>query len=925
MGDDTLSINVEFSGGLELLFANQKKYALSIPSKDEAGAPSNVAFLVRYLCDEVMKDPRKDMFVLDDTVRPGILVLINEADWELEGEDQYELQKGDHIIDRGGGVPSTCYRDSASTRASTSPPLRIAKHKQQNAIPTEKTDSNAMASSEDDEDLKLAMAMSLQQSPSAASTNKTVIDLTSDNEGEDEDDDLKRAIALSLQDGPQYTDTTEPSVVGERLTTFTSPQAALTRQAAASSTTLKMSANNPLAMDRKAMEAERLQRLAERKRKRSSSPDQPSKQKPKTQASARLHSPLNPQSQSDAVLQYPRGAVKRTFATKFPRTDDITIDELLQAPIVNIAVISSFQWDAEWLSRKLSHSKVKQHWVMNARDAETQARWRRDLAECGIPNLRIHFPPMNTAVGNAHSKYMLLVSEKKMRVVVSTANMEREYWGEVANDWQPGVLENSVFIIDLPRRADGDVGSVKDLTPFGKEMVHFLEAQQLDPLIVKGVLKFDFSQTAHLAFVHSIGSPTDVTAHPTGLPGLAKAIQYLQLDEVQSIELDYAASSLGAIDEPLLQRIYLASQGLPFDIASTAAANLRQNFRIYYPTTDTIKASVGGPDCAGVVSLRKTHYASASFPAECLRDHVSIRKGVISHSKLLFARGRHVDGKPFAWVYIGSANISESAWGAQKVLKSGKLGKLTMRNWECGVIVPVPKERLEALELEDGKPPPMSVFEGTMEVPFQYPGEVQWSKYEYQERLSVVDDQHVPARWGLTARTAGWTVRTSRMLGTRKDGEHDICTAFTKEARVRAATGSVLEVSGGPTRRTRAPLGGSDTLVRNDTFRGRANHDALLLPSTRTCCGRVAAHAQNHVVRCPPHACGRDRLRPLAALPQRGAAHHRAAAQLVHVAGALASECHAREGAAAAPHPAHPHPRACPASACAGDDLMAAH
>jgi ubiquitin related modifier 1 len=51
-----------------LLFDNQKKYSLSIPSKDESGVPSNVAFLVRYLCDKVMKDPRKDMFVLDDTV-----------------------------------------------------------------------------------------------------------------------------------------------------------------------------------------------------------------------------------------------------------------------------------------------------------------------------------------------------------------------------------------------------------------------------------------------------------------------------------------------------------------------------------------------------------------------------------------------------------------------------------------------------------------------------------------------------------------------------------------------------------------------------------------------------------------------------------------------------------------------------------------
>lgn len=29
--------------------------------------------------------------------RPGILVLINDADWELEGELEYELQDGDEV------------------------------------------------------------------------------------------------------------------------------------------------------------------------------------------------------------------------------------------------------------------------------------------------------------------------------------------------------------------------------------------------------------------------------------------------------------------------------------------------------------------------------------------------------------------------------------------------------------------------------------------------------------------------------------------------------------------------------------------------------------------------------------------------------------------------------------------------------------
>ncbi|OAL49082.1 ubiquitin related modifier 1 [Pyrenochaeta sp. DS3sAY3a] len=96
--NENISITIEFSGGLEILFANQKKYSLSLPTKDDSGAPANVAFLVRYLCENVMKDPRKELFVLDGTVRPGILVLINEADWELEGEDQYEVQRDDHIM-----------------------------------------------------------------------------------------------------------------------------------------------------------------------------------------------------------------------------------------------------------------------------------------------------------------------------------------------------------------------------------------------------------------------------------------------------------------------------------------------------------------------------------------------------------------------------------------------------------------------------------------------------------------------------------------------------------------------------------------------------------------------------------------------------------------------------------------------------------
>ena len=63
---NTTRLTLSDSGGLELLFSNQRRHALTLPLSD--GSPVNLKFLVDYLCDHVMKDKRKDMFILDGTV-----------------------------------------------------------------------------------------------------------------------------------------------------------------------------------------------------------------------------------------------------------------------------------------------------------------------------------------------------------------------------------------------------------------------------------------------------------------------------------------------------------------------------------------------------------------------------------------------------------------------------------------------------------------------------------------------------------------------------------------------------------------------------------------------------------------------------------------------------------------------------------------
>lgn len=58
--------------------------------------------------------------------------------------------------------------------------------------------------------------------------------------------------------------------------------------------------------------------------------------------------------------QYQAGTVRRTWARGYPRqADDIAIDEILQKDKLELAVISSFQWDDEWMLSKIDIGRTR--------------------------------------------------------------------------------------------------------------------------------------------------------------------------------------------------------------------------------------------------------------------------------------------------------------------------------------------------------------------------------------------------------------------------------------------------------------------------------------------------------------------------------------------------------------------------------------
>jgi hypothetical protein len=250
-----------------------------------------------------------------------------------------------------------------------------------------------MSDTESDEDLKRAIALSLaEQSPSSITKKAIVVDLISS----DDDDDLDapvtgRMIASSkklsnekdkMPSGNSAAETVKPAT-----TTSDHIPSEEANGSLSGSTNLSF-----LGLDRKKMEEERLLRAQQRKktdeqtpmpviearkRKASSSPPQLSgprtrTMRPKLSESATSSTLpiLSFKDQERALrssgVQFLDGIVKKTWVYGCPRQDDIKIEEVLQKDDLELAVLSSFQIDPDWIASKL-HPSTKVVFVLQAR------------------------------------------------------------------------------------------------------------------------------------------------------------------------------------------------------------------------------------------------------------------------------------------------------------------------------------------------------------------------------------------------------------------------------------------------------------------------------------------------------------------------------------------------------------------------------
>ncbi|KAK5047876.1 hypothetical protein LTR84_006064 [Exophiala bonariae] len=497
----------------------------------------------------------------------------------------------------------------------------------------------------------------------------------------------------------------------------------------------------------------------------------PSQVKPHTAVESRRAATIT----SPNAKYFPAGKVFQTFVEGFPTTNTISFPQLIgPKDSLTSCLLSSFIWDFDWLLPHFATAKTKFQFVMHAKWPGQRDALREDFGN--INNVRLCFPPMDSIINCMHSKLMLLFYDAnpmemamamsmpassvggtppdglkgdtvsweqgpRCRIVVPTANLTGSDWGV------GGVMENTVFLIDLPVKRDtcsaaATAAGTHQKTAFQKSLVTFLQAQTVPEDVISKLENFDFRSTAQYGFVHTIGGMHGGERwDATGYCGLGRAVSQMGLvsrdNNNNEPEVNFVSSSVGSLNDGFLSAMYLAVQGdsglaeyrhrtgttarasnarhgslqkqdasLRASGSTPAAASTsmsltrtwRENFQFTFPSDDTVKASIGGPAAAGTVCFSDKYWQNAKFPRQNMRDCVSVRRGCLMHNKLMFVKYpaplvKQGTSKAYiGWVYVGSANLSESAWGRLVQDKTTKSPKLNCRNWECGVIVPVEKE-----------------------------------------------------------------------------------------------------------------------------------------------------------------------------------------------------------------------------------------
>ncbi|KAF9180671.1 hypothetical protein BGZ50_006059 [Haplosporangium sp. Z 11] len=317
----------------------------------------------------------------------------------------------------------------------------------------------------------------------------------------------------------------------------------------------------------------------------------------------------------------------------------------------------------------------------------------------------------------------------------------------VQHDWEQ--LVNTVYIQDFFYMPTAFT-SPEDMGDFGSTLHNFLKVMTVPEKVLSVVRTIDLRPAKVLLVPAVQGSFPVASEHTYGIAQLAKVMQS-KCSKDQEWEIEYQTSSLGKLSARFLIEIHRASQGL----RPRARTRLNEDERVpqikvVFPTEKHVQNSRLGELGAGTVCFQEAYWEEATFPRRVMHDFecVGANRGSLMHSKIILGKAVESDNalrrsesgsgsnSAAGWIYVGSANFTESAWGSVTLKKpirrpaapltsTGTLS-ISMRNWELGVIYVIEtEEEMEAMAnvswTQNGRSQDEQPFFGPLPVPYKRP------------------------------------------------------------------------------------------------------------------------------------------------------------------------------------------------------------
>ncbi|KAI9197241.1 tyrosyl-DNA phosphodiesterase-domain-containing protein [Polychytrium aggregatum] len=455
-------------------------------------------------------------------------------------------------------------------------------------------------------------------------------------------------------------------------------------------------------LDRKRMEAERLERL---------------KQKRKcdaVEATVVQHMPLGVGDRPSSVCKRPRldtsereqacthlpqaryldGVVSLTSSSDDDPADGrIRFEDIFAPQGLTKVFLAAFDIDDEWLMRKLPRNLM----VFIARQRPADHPANQHVVQISR-NVTFVFPALGfQGYGCMHIKLFILWYRGFLRVVVGSANL-------VAHDWS--IIENIVFVQDFVR---WDAEATKTDDPeFLQDLRALLGDMNVPEPLRRELDDFNFGTAKGHLVASRPGTFKNEHIHKTGhmkLRAVAKKLGLALGDNLSDWVIRCQTSSLGALRESWVRE--MAESALGSENLDSPPGRLP--ISVHFPTKKSIVAS-GKQNHAGVLFFAPKYWTPV-FPKHYMHNAESAASDRVMHSKIMlvcksqdesspkFTSGSAMlpnmpdldpEDQPIGLYYLGSHSFTSAAWGTlTRPSRSDPSLRLTIRNWELGIVFPL--------------------------------------------------------------------------------------------------------------------------------------------------------------------------------------------------------------------------------------------